>query len=306
MLEQVAGALASAHRQGVVHRDIKPGNILLDEVGNAYLGDFGIAKELSSGPQPTPEGAAASTLDYVSPEQILGEPVTPQTDVYSLGAVLYETLTGEKPFAGAARGQAALQPAARADSPRRGLPAGHPRAGRCESCKKQPPSNRPRAMPPRWKWPPLSAALSDGGTVYPAGDTKGFPPHWKSQPLQGPASLPGSDAEHFFGREALVQQLVARFAPAANGQDNRFLAVVGPSGSGKSSVVKAGLIPALRDGALPGSEKWFITEMVPGTSPLKSWSWRCGAWPSTRRRTSSRRCSATAGASCAPSAASYR
>jgi serine/threonine protein kinase/DNA-binding SARP family transcriptional activator/tetratricopeptide (TPR) repeat protein len=100
LLEQIAGALSVAHQQAVVHRDIKPGNILLDEAGNAYLTDFGIARELARETPLTAEGAVVGTLDYISPEQILGEAVSPQTDIYSLGVVLYETLTGEKPFSG--------------------------------------------------------------------------------------------------------------------------------------------------------------------------------------------------------------
>jgi DNA-binding SARP family transcriptional activator/tRNA A-37 threonylcarbamoyl transferase component Bud32 len=100
LLEQIAGALSVAHQRGIVHRDIKPGNILLDEAGNAYLTDFGIARDLARETPLTAEGAVVGTLDYISPEQILGEAVSPQTDIYSLGAVLYETLTGEKPFSG--------------------------------------------------------------------------------------------------------------------------------------------------------------------------------------------------------------
>ncbi|MDX1614412.1 MAG: protein kinase [Candidatus Promineifilaceae bacterium] len=85
MLEQIAGALASAHQAGVVHRDIKPGNILLDPTGNAYLADFGIAKDLKAAEKLTEAGAVMGTLDYISPEQITGEPLTPQADIYSLG-----------------------------------------------------------------------------------------------------------------------------------------------------------------------------------------------------------------------------
>ncbi len=98
MLDQIASALAAAHRQGVIHRDIKPANIILDETGNAFLSDFGIARELTREAQLTAEGAILGSPDYISPEQILNEAVTPQTDIYSLGSVLYETLTGEKPF----------------------------------------------------------------------------------------------------------------------------------------------------------------------------------------------------------------
>ena len=83
-----------------------------------------------------------------------------------------------------------------------------------------------------------------------------------SNPYKGLRSFEEADAAAFFGREALTQELVARIAAG------RFLCVVGPSGSGKSSVVRAGLIPRLRAGALPGSERWLIAEMVPGAHPF--------------------------------------
>ncbi len=98
LLSQLASALATAHRQGIVHRDIKPANILFDEANNAYLSDFGIAKDLQQDLGLTNVGALVGTPDYVSPEQLMGQEVTLQSDQYSLGAVLYETLTGEKPF----------------------------------------------------------------------------------------------------------------------------------------------------------------------------------------------------------------
>ena len=82
--------------RGVVHRDLKPANILLDDEGNAYLADFGIAKDL--GQRVSPYQTDASTVigspAYISPEQIRAEPITPQTDIYSLGMMLYELLTG--------------------------------------------------------------------------------------------------------------------------------------------------------------------------------------------------------------------
>ncbi len=98
VIGQVAFGLAAAHRQNVIHRDIKPDNILLDEDGNAYLTDFGIAKISGLGQGSADEGIAGS-LHYVSPEQIAGQQVTPQTDVYGLGIVLYEMLAGKHPYA---------------------------------------------------------------------------------------------------------------------------------------------------------------------------------------------------------------
>ena len=82
-------------------------------------------------------------------------------------------------------------------------------------------------------------------------------------PYKGLRAFAESDAEDFFGREALTEHLVERLG------ETRFLAVVGPSGSGKSSVVRAGLVPRLRQGALPGSERWHVIEMFPGAYPLE-------------------------------------
>jgi tetratricopeptide (TPR) repeat protein len=100
---QVASALDYAHRQGVIHRDIKPENILLHE-GEAMLADFGIARAVqeAGGPRLTATGVSIGTPQYMSPEQTTGErSIGARSDVYSLGAVLYEMLTGEAPHAGA-------------------------------------------------------------------------------------------------------------------------------------------------------------------------------------------------------------
>lgn len=97
LLEQVAAALDAAHEAGLIHRDVKPQNVLVDGGDRAYLADFGLTK--SSGSRGiTRTGTYLGSLDYVSPEQVRGEPVTSASDRYALAAVLYECLTGELPF----------------------------------------------------------------------------------------------------------------------------------------------------------------------------------------------------------------
>ena len=96
-LEQTAAALDAAHAAGLVHRDVKPGNILLNG-DRALLTDFGLSKVLSSDTRLTAPGRMVGTAPYLAPEQIRGERVTPRTDVYALGCVIFETLTGASPF----------------------------------------------------------------------------------------------------------------------------------------------------------------------------------------------------------------
>jgi tRNA A-37 threonylcarbamoyl transferase component Bud32 len=96
---EIARALGAAHARGIVHRDVKPQNVLVDEEGSAKVTDFGIARTMDDSGL-TAEGRVLGTTDYVSPEQALGHDVNGQSDIYSLGIVLYEMLTGDVPFHG--------------------------------------------------------------------------------------------------------------------------------------------------------------------------------------------------------------
>lgn len=100
MLDQVASALDFAHQAGIIHRDLKPQNVLLDTHGNAFLSDFGIAKIVEGESPLTQSGAVMGTPSYMSPEQWSGQNVDSRTDVYALGIMLYEMLTGKLPFIG--------------------------------------------------------------------------------------------------------------------------------------------------------------------------------------------------------------
>jgi serine/threonine protein kinase len=106
MLSQVTSALDVAHARGLIHRDVKPGNILLvpgpdaEEPHHVYLADFGLTKRSASDSGLPGAGQFVGTINYVAPEQITGEPVGPQADIYALGCVLFECFTGATPFEG--------------------------------------------------------------------------------------------------------------------------------------------------------------------------------------------------------------
>ncbi|MFF0269160.1 serine/threonine-protein kinase [Kribbella sp. NPDC004536] len=99
IVQQVAAGLAAAHRHGIVHRDIKPDNLLIDVDGSVKIADFGIARSAME-PEPRTPGRILGTSQYVAPERALGHAATAASDVYALGCVLYQLLTGNPPFSG--------------------------------------------------------------------------------------------------------------------------------------------------------------------------------------------------------------
>ncbi|HEX5901944.1 MAG TPA: BTAD domain-containing putative transcriptional regulator [Actinomycetota bacterium] len=261
MLDQVGGALASAHRQGVVHRDVKPSNILLDEEGNAYLADFGIAKDVVASDRTEPGTIKGSVL-YLAPEQIRGEALTARTDVYALGVVLYEALVGEHPFRDvpdlAVYERQLHDPLPPARARRKDLPPAVDDVIATATAKD-----------PRHRFRDAVSLADAFRNALPTAEITAVaaaPPLEARNPYKGLRPFDEADADDFFGREAFVDRLLKRWS--RSGPQGRFLAVVGPSGSGKSSAVRAGLVPALRRGGIEGSADWFITDLVPGRHPM--------------------------------------
>jgi WD40 repeat protein/serine/threonine protein kinase len=341
LLDQVASALYVAHSHGIVHRDIKPENILLDEDGNAYLADFGIAKELGiQAANLTAEDALVGSPDYLAPEQARSEEITPKTDIYSLGVVLYEMLVGQHPFPDLSpverlfkhindpipeitglESETALEinsvvQKATAKNPSdryedaRSMAAGFREAAGLsvtQSARRlvelltpreqevlkliiEGKSNREIAEEltvelgtVKWYVNRIYKKLNVRSRVQaivrareldlivdgqPGSATTGVTTALPEpeNPYKGLKAFQISDERQFYGRENLTTTVIERLAEAS--EHARFLAIVGPSGSGKSSLVRAALIPALWRGALPGSENWFIADFVPSSHPL--------------------------------------
>jgi WD40 repeat protein len=308
ILAQVASALDAAHGRGLVHRDVKPSNVLLDTGArpdgsdHVYLADFGLTKRVSEETGIGDDGHLMGTIDYVAPEQIAGHEIDGRADVYSLGCVLYECLVGQPPFradsdiAVVFAHLEAEPPAPSAQRP--DLPAALD-AVIARALAKEP-EQRYRSCR-EFAQAGLAVAVDEASRVLvdvasraatgrsDLGEVKAeltgkvidlqlvreqaralsapaTPARVAAEgicPFKGLASFEPVDADYFFGRERLVAELVARLVGEA------FLGIVGPSGSGKSSVLRAGLLPALAGGVLPGSEGWRRLLLRPGERPLE-------------------------------------
>ena len=271
LLDQIGSALATAHNQDIVHRDIKPANILLDEDKQAYLSDFGIAGYAGSPLDPKQPEFRASSPEYASPELLVGGPVTASTDVFSLGIMLYEILVGEPPV----RGQGTDE-RLRNSHWDTATPTAVSSPDLPDLVKEV--IRRATATDPADRFPDaLSLARAFrraiGEEVYRERPRADDLVQEMRNPYKGLRPFEENDSGLFFGRQDLVRQLLDRISSSSGlpsgALSHRFLALVGPSGCGKSSAIRAGLLPAIRQGAIPGSENWFIAQMQPSALPLQ-------------------------------------
>lgn len=269
LIDAVADGLSDIHEAGIVHRDLKPANILFQRArrgptddmtpeGSPFstrlvkiderilVGDLGIAKDLvKHGSLITLVGG---TPLYCAPEQSDDDAeITPAADVYAATALLWHVLTGEKPPDHASvKSRLSILPGPWLDIIERGM-----------------------ALDPKVRFASMviwRSAVQDTLAREAAAAHSDRPTEMidskASCPYVGLAAYQSADARRFFGREALIDELVRRV------QLQKVLVVGGASGSGKSSVVRAGLIPALNAGALPGSDKWRIALFTPGRDPM--------------------------------------
>ena len=144
-LDQAARALDAAHTAGIVHRDVKPGNLMLDDQGDVHVTDFGIARAAAHDPL-TSAGTILGSSGYMAPEQARGEPATDASDRYALGCVAFELLTGRRPFEAESPTAEAMLSCLRAASPPIGGGSEPARRGghRAPSCLAKNPDARPR------------------------------------------------------------------------------------------------------------------------------------------------------------------
>lgn len=228
--ETIASAVGSAHRHGVVHGRIRPENVLFDSEDNAFVADLGV-DEICAGV------ITFASSAYDAPERLGGALATPASDIYSLGVLVEHLLGGSPPPMDEALGVAESPASAvirRATDPD--------------------PGRRQQSIDE------LIGELRDAFSAQ-APPSATFVP--VRNPYRGLEAFEQADSDDFYGRDRSVAEMVAVL------QHEPLLIVVGPSGIGKSSAVKAGLLPALAGGAVPGSDRWLVTELVPGREPIE-------------------------------------
>jgi WD40 repeat protein/serine/threonine protein kinase len=263
MFVPVVRALACAHDMGIIHRDLKPANILLTEDGHTKVLDFGVAKigavredlpgEDTTGSHEslalTALGARLGTLPYMSPEQLAGEAVDHRSDIWAVGIILYELVTGAHPLAPLSMAKIHLM--AELDTPMPGVREHRsdlgPLADIISRCLLKDREHRTATA---------REVLQELEALLPAQRTRARDED--RNPFAGLAAFQESDADCFFGRDHEVTSLVGKLRSLP------LVAVTGPSGAGKSSLVRAGVIPALKR----SGEGWEALITRPGRQPL--------------------------------------
>ncbi|MEN8235396.1 MAG: BTAD domain-containing putative transcriptional regulator [Actinomycetota bacterium] len=238
LVDRLGDALGYAHRRGVVHRDVTPENVLLDEEGNPYLADFGVAAMMGD-----VVAADVSSPGYLPPEVHAGGAVSAASDVFSLGVLAFAALTGTTPGP-----TGALPPVSSVVD---GMPLGVDDV-----------VARATAVDAADRYQEIGDFVDDLGRVLIGGEAPVGVAVEVRNPFKGLRAFGEPDAVDFFGRAGLIGELVETVGR------RRLVGVVGPSGCGKSSLVRAGLVPRIRGGALPGSERWLITDVYPGSRPF--------------------------------------
>ncbi|MBB3663565.1 serine/threonine protein kinase/WD40 repeat protein [Prauserella sediminis] len=341
LLEQVAAALDTAHAAGIVHRDVKPSNILIGPDDDAHLTDFGIARQLESDDSRlTRTGSYVGSLDYIAPEQLRGRDVTGAADVYALACVLYECLTGKVPFpaddpaeklaaqlndppaapsvfdptvppafdmivatgmdkepsrrfatagellaaaTAAFADEEALDPVPDADVTAPGGSADPAREALMRAIV---------TVSARRREPAVTGAVDSSDTADPADSASSgsaLPSNASSDsasptsadpeaaglgkvcPYPGLRSFGTGESAWFHGRDAEITDLLVRLT--ADGPGSGPLVVVGASGAGKSSLLRAGLFPVLDEERVP----WQRVVLTPGQRPVDTLAVRTAA-----------------------------
>jgi len=276
----ITQAVAYAHSQDVIHRDLKPANVLLTIKNQPVLVDFGLSKIISD-ERLTADGVIFGTPHYMSPEQGSGRGSDARTDVYALGIMLYELTTGSLPFSGDTPVGIILKHISEPPPPPCSINPDLPKA--LEQI-----IQKAIAKEPADRYHSAQELLVDvESLILPQGDGE---THFSSRdetlidercPYRGLEAFEADHAEFFFGRETLVGQLVKQVADLAQNNEqrnqSRFLAVVGASGGGKSSLVQAGLLPALQQEGLSGDVSWQFLVLRPGSRPLEELSAQLGS-----------------------------